>query len=566
MTFFNVSKLLSNSVTIFYFNVKNLPSQLVVFFSELPSETFIEPQKVGRSKPTIKQPHNIEGLPSTDTLTSAKPENDKPAESLERLNMKYALMLRNIEKRLAERRRRLEINKEQIEQINKILNLEPECEEPPLTEQLLQKEEPIAKPPTFTNLLRKATKPKISHNVQKDSDKISVKKEIVKTKSNQNPLNLDNLEPRKIAVEENKVFTKKNLIEETILEVGSPRKNEEVTKPLNEVKPKIYKTGSVNYLNKPKERDNLYKLDVPETENNFSRNSQYNYLGAPELKNVDIEESKLFAKKMLIYDTILEVGKSSAKNIGNNFTTLKELQKSEVVAAPKIPLINEIVVQKNHTQLLNSFKSESDTAKAVEMPQPDILDSVMKEMSRTTVNQPKMMGNSYKLKELATQPKLNTTQAFDYILKVGEPSKANWKSVKVEENQVFAKKSLIDDTVLAEKSLGNQSKTLKDSLKAETITPKITSVSEVLVQQKQTKLLGAQSVKTQKVLLNGGKEEAPKTKSAKGVEGADVKVSKLSLPMEISQRLTKKYELEKDEQFMSVQKTKMKSSQGKSGF
>lgn len=477
-------------------------------------------------------------------------------------------MLRNIEKRLAERRRRLEINKEQIEQINKILNLEPECEEPPLTEPLLQKEEPIAKPPTFTNLLRKATKPKISHNVQKDSDKISVKKEIVKTKSNQNPLNLDNLEPRKIernsvAVEENKIFSKKNLIEETILEVGSPRKNEEVTKPLNEVKPKIYKTGSVNYLNKPKERDNLYKLDVPETENNFSRNSQYNYLGAPELKNVDIEESKLFAKKMLIYDTILEVGKSSAKNIGNNFTTLKELQKSEVVAAPKIPLINEIVVQKNHTQLLNSFQSEADTAKAVEMPQPDILDSVMKEMSRTTVNQPKMMGNSYKLKELATQPKLNTTQAFDYILKVGEPSKANWKSVKVEENQVFAKKSLIDDTVLAEKSLGNQSKTLKDSLKAETITPKITSVSEVLVQQKQTKLLGAQSVKTQKVLLNGGKEEAPKTKSAKGV---DVKVSKLSLPMEISQRLTKKYELEKDEQFMSVQKTKMKSSQGKSGF
>lgn len=205
-------------------------------------------------------------------------------------------MLRNIEKRLAERRRRLEINKEQIEQINKILNLEPECEEPPLTEPLLQKEEPIAKPPTFTNLLRKATKPKISHNVQKDSDKISVKKE------DQNPLNLDNLEPRKIernsvAVEENKVFSKKNLIEETILEMGSPRKNKEVTKPLNEVKPKIYKTGSVNYLNKPKERDNLYKLDVPQTENNFNRNSQYNYLRAPELKNVDIEESKLFAKK-----------------------------------------------------------------------------------------------------------------------------------------------------------------------------------------------------------------------------------------------------------------------------
>lgn len=479
---------------------------------------------------------------------------------MERLNMKYTLMLRNIEKRLAERRRKLEINKEQIEQINKILNLEPECEEPPLTEQLPQKQEPIAKPPTFSNLLRKASKPKISQV----SNQISLKEKTVKTdaghqakvmsrldaspiKSNQDPFNLENPE----TVEENMVYTKKNLIEDTILDVGKStrRKNEEVSKPLNEVKKK-----NVNYLNKPKARDNLYKLDVPDNLN-ISRNLQYNYLGAPEfhkteLKNVDIEESKLFAKKMLIYDTILEVGKSdySATSLGNNFTTLKELQSSEVVAAPKIPLINEIVVQKNHTELLNSFKS----AKAVEVPHPDILDGVMKEMSRTTVDQPKIVVQ-------ATQRNLNTTQTSNYSLKVGEPSKAEWKSVKVEENQVFAKKSLIDDTIFAtrsaEKSLENKSKTLKKSQKVDEVgTPKTTSASEVLVQKKQEKLLDDMKVFTKKEVLS---------ESAKSVKGADIKVPKLTLPVEISQRPRKKYELEKDEQFMSVEKTKVKASQGK---
>lgn len=472
---------------------------------------------------------------------------------MERLNMKYALMLRNIEKRLAERRRRLEINKEQIEQINKILNLEPECEEPPLTNQLPQEQEPIGKPPTFSNLLRKASKSKISHNVQKVSDKISAKEETVvpaksNLNSNQNPLNLKNFEPSKVTVEENKAFTKTNLIEDTILEVGksSPRKNEEVSKPLNEVKPN--KTGRVNYLNKPKARDNSYKLEVPENNLNLSRNSQYNYLRTPELENVDIEESKLYAKKLLLYDTILEVGKNdnSAKSLGNNFTTLKDLQRSEVVAAPKIPLFNEIVVHKNHAKLLNSFQSE--TAKAVEMlPQSDILDGVMKQMS----DQPKIVNNSYKLEVAATQPNLTTTQTFNYVLKVGEPSKVEWKSVKVEENQVFTKTGLIDDKILAGKSFGNKSKTFKDE--EVVATPKITSVGEVLVQKKQEKLLDDIKTVTQKKLLNEENKEKPK------IESAD---NKVPLHMEILQQLKKKYEREKDEQFMSVQKTKIKTSPG----